>query len=59
MAKFVAYHDQAKEALGGFYDEVDFNRMLLSNGWCSFTTLEQMVEEYINNQCFVYGLTNN
>lgn len=56
MARFVDYHNEAKAVLGDYYDEVEFNAMLLSNGWCSLSTLDKMVNDFINNKCYVNNI---
>ena len=53
---FNKIHNEAKATLGNYYDEVEFNAMILSNGWVGLETLEQMVDEYLDDKCFQYGI---
>ena len=53
---FTKIHNEAKETLGNYYDEVEFNAMILSNGWVGLETLEQMCDEYLDDKCFQYGI---
>ena len=56
MAKFRDLHIYAQEQLGEVYNEVDFNRAILSRGWVSMEKLEILVEEYVVEQKTLYGL---
>ena len=56
MAKFVDLHTDAKNALGKFYNEIEFNKEILSYGWVPMEKLEQIVENYIAEQKSFYGL---
>lgn len=47
MSFFVDLHDNAKELLGSYYNEVEFNSVILSHGWCSFDELVRITDEYI------------
>lgn len=49
-------HEQAKKTLGDCYNEIEFNRALLSNGWCSSTELQRIADEYIAETKFVNGI---
>jgi len=53
QAVFINLHEQAQAALGGAYDEVEFNNLLLSNGWCSLDALKEHVKTYLDNKLFV------
>lgn len=53
---FVKLHEDAQKVLGKYYNEIEFNTMLLSNGWVGLETLEAMYEEYIEVKCFEYGI---
>ena len=53
---FNKIHNQAKETLGVYYNEIEFNSMILSNGWVELEILEEMVEEYLDDKCFEYGI---
>ena len=55
---FFNLHKEAKEVLGNYYNEIEFNTMLLSNGWVGLETIEQMCDEYLEAKCFEYGLLN-
>ena len=43
-------------ALGKFYNEIEFNKEILSYGWVPMEKLEQIVENYIAEQKSFYGL---
>ncbi len=53
---FVDLHERAQKELGTVYDELSFNSALLSHGWCSYDELNKIVDEYIAEQKFLYGL---
>ena len=53
---FVDLHDQAKEALGKNYNEIEFNSMLLSKGWCSLDELKKMTDEYIEKTNHIFSI---
>lgn len=53
---FYNLHEEAKKVLGGYYDEVEFNEMLISNGWINLAELEAQYEEYMAAKCFELGL---
>lgn len=53
---FTKIHDEAKDVLGRFYDEIEFNAMILSNGWVELDVLEDMVDAYLDDKCFEYGI---
>lgn len=53
---FYNLHEEAKKVLGGYYDEVEFNTMLISNGWINLAELEAKYEEYMVAKCFELGL---
>ena len=53
---FNKIHNQAKAALGVYYDEIEFNAMILSNGWVELEVLEEMVDAYLDDKCFEYGI---
>lgn len=55
-ATFVDLHNKAKAALGNWYNEVDFNEMLLSRGWIGLSSLKAYAQEYIENQMFLHDL---
>ena len=44
---FVDIHEYAKDQLGKNYNEIEFNSVLLSHGWCSLGELQELVDEYI------------
>jgi len=58
--KLVIYnlHESAKKTLGSFYDEVEFNAMILSKGWTSLDILRETYNEYIEDKCYECGLNN-
>ena len=41
---FNKIHNEAKKALGNYYNEIEFNSMILSNGWVELDILEEMVD---------------
>ena len=49
-------HTEAKNILGAIYDEVEFNAMLLSNGWTSLGELQKTYDEYMKAKCHQYGI---
>lgn len=53
---FYSLHKEAQEILGSFYDEVEFNAMLLSKGWTSLDILKETYEEYMKDKCYECGL---
>lgn len=53
---FYNLHEEAKKVLGGYYDEVEFNTMLISNGWINLAELENQYEEYMAIKCFEVGI---
>ena len=54
---FLQLHEEAQEKLGTIYDEKEFNALILSHGWCSYDELDALVEEYIEEQLFLYNPT--
>ncbi len=56
---FYTLHEEAKEILGGYFDEVEFNEMLLSKGWTTLGTLQKTYEEYMAKQMHRYGIELN
>lgn len=56
---FVKLHDQAREILGAFYNEVEFNGMLLSRGWTDLGELERTYNEYMIAKCHKHGIEFN
>lgn len=53
---FVNLHEEAKEILGIYYDEVEFNAMLLSKGWTDLGILQETYHEYMKDKCFQLGI---
>jgi uncharacterized protein (DUF885 family) len=53
---FNKLHTEAKNILGAVYDEVEFNAMLLSNGWTSLGELQKTYNEYMKAKCHQYGI---
>ena len=47
-------HIQAKEILGSHYNEVDFNKMLLSKGWTDLDDLIDTYNIYMTRKCHRY-----
>ena len=56
---FMKLHDNARKILGKFYNEVEFNAMLLSKGWTKLGELEDTYNEYMEQACHKYGITQN
>lgn len=56
MSFMLDLHVDAKQRLGYLYDEVEFNSVVLSNGWCSLSELKRITDEYINETLFTYHL---
>ncbi len=56
MAKFVDLHTDAKNALGKYYNEIEFNKEILSYGWVPMEKLEEIVANYITKQKSFYGI---
>ena len=56
---FVKLHEKAKKVLGGYYDEIEFNTMLLSKGWTDLEILEDTYEEYMIAKCHECGIAYN
>ena len=54
--KMVNIHNEAKKILGGFYDEIEFNAMLLSKGWTNLGELQNTYEDYMNKKCHECGI---
>ena len=52
---FLQLHEDAQARLGTIYDEKEFNALILSHGWCSYDELDALVEEYIEEQLFLYN----
>ena len=44
---FIKLHKDAKNALGGAYNEVEYNKALLSKGWVGLDMLQEVHNEYI------------
>ena len=53
---FSNLHTNAQQVLGKFYNEVEFNAMLLSKGWVGFDILQDTYEEYMKAKCFELGI---
>lgn len=53
---FMRLHNEAKEILGCYYDEVEFNTMLHSCGWINLGELQKVYEEYMEAKCHKAGI---
>ena len=53
---FNKLHNEAKRILGAFYDEVEFNAMVLSKGWTNLGILQDTYEAYMIDKCFECGI---
>ena len=49
-------HAKAQGALGGYYDEIEFNEAIMQHGWCSLGKLQQLTDEYIEDTLFYYTI---
>lgn len=56
---FYNLHEEAKTILGKSYDEVEFNAMLLSNGWTSLDILKETYEQYMQIKCYELSIQYN
>ncbi len=56
---FINLHNNAKKVLGGAYNEIEFNAMLLSKGWTSLGELYNTYNEYMVNKCHKLGIAYN
>lgn len=45
--KMHKYHLEAKNKLKSKYDEIEFNKIILSHGWAGFETLDKLVSDYL------------
>ena len=54
---FVNLHEEAQQILGAYYDEVEFNDMILSRGWTNLGELENTYKEYMIKKCHKSGIT--
>ena len=53
---FMKLHDEARSILGKYYNEVEFNQMLLSKGWTNLGELKNTYDEYMKKACHRYGI---
>ena len=53
---FKDIHDYAKNELGNLYNEIEFNSLIQSKGWCSYDILDEMIDGYIEETKFIYGV---
>ena len=58
FGKIVFYnlHENAKNTLKSVYDEIEFNNMLLSNGWIGMEPLLETYNEYMQIKCHKYNI---
>lgn len=56
---FYNLHEEAKTILGKSYDEVEFNAMLISNGWTSLDILRETYEQYMQIKCYELSIQYN
>ena len=56
---FNKLHTEAQKKLGIYYDEVEFNAMLLSKGWTDLEQLEKTYEDYMTIKCHEHGIAFN
>ena len=53
---FNSLHERAKDTLGSIYNEVEFNTMLLSNGWTGLDELLNTYNTYMLRKCHRYNI---
>lgn len=53
---FMKLHSEAQRILGAYYDEIEFNAMLLSKGWTDLEILEDTYDNYMRIKCHEYGI---
>lgn len=53
---FNRLHTEAQSILGAYYDEVEFNGMLLSKGWTDLEILEETYDNYMRIKCHECGI---
>lgn len=53
---FMKLHNDARKILGKYYNEVEFNEMLLSKGWTNLGELKNTYDEYMTKSCHRYGI---
>ena len=56
---FYNLHKEAKAVLGNYYDEVEFNAMLLSKGWTDLGELKNTYRDYMTKKCHQVGIEFN
>ena len=56
MAKFRQLHLDIEKALGEGYDEIETNKVFLGHGWVDMEILEQLVDEFIEDQKYILGI---
>lgn len=47
MSYFIDIHNQAKETLKNNYNEIEFNKLLLEDGWISLDRISKKVSKYL------------
>lgn len=47
-------HKDAQMTLGGYYDEIEFNKAIMQHGWCSLGELKKLANEYVSDTLFYY-----
>ena len=52
-------HEHAKDILDSIYNEVEFNEMLLSNGWTGLNELLNTYNVYMSRKCHKHGIEFN
>ena len=53
---FMKLHNEAQRILGAYYDEIEFNAMLLSKGWTDLEILEETYDNYMRIKCHECGI---
>ena len=53
---FYNLHEEAKKVLGEYYNELEFNTMILSEGWVELEILEELCDEYLKTKCYELGI---
>ena len=49
-------HKFAQEALGDWYDVIEFNKEVLAHGWAELEYFNENIYKYIDEQMFIHGM---
>jgi len=53
---FYKLHNEAKSELGTHYNEISYNKYILSHGWVSIEVFDKLHKEFIETEKFKYSL---